>query len=353
MRVELAVLVCVISIWIVTSLTVDIDNAKIEMKPQLAQAYANQGKAYHHESEHDQGWEDVWKAQNSAYKARAELLNDLDMKVNVEKGIEPASLTSLELQGQERLNDLDMKLRDLDRKLKHVGEDVPRQRQEIENWYASELARSEKWKKQRLEQLNKEEELARARCYQGMQNTTSEAVGYHTEQGRSVGDTFIISDGRGISDAYSNTYTSRDGLSLDKERTFVVGDPTGRYQAELRRIKIAKDAIELEFVKLQRQRDRYLAEIERDVDNARTRIRNAMTRIPAAKRSIQKNTEIRLKGGPGLIGSVSISGDGKGKVWIEDKMLHEGDWINGFKITGIYWDRVEFEKSGEIFVQSH
>lgn len=48
LKVELAVLVCVICIWIVKSLSVDIDNAKIEIEPQLAQAYANQGRGYDH-----------------------------------------------------------------------------------------------------------------------------------------------------------------------------------------------------------------------------------------------------------------------------------------------------------------
>ena len=113
----------------------------------------------------------------------------------------------------------------------------------------------------------------------------------------------------------------------------------------LKRIDNEKKSIENQFSQIQREKERYLAELEYNSQNRKVSLHQK-------KKRIRKDIEVRQQGEVGAINSIIISGDGKSSmVSIGGKCAREGDFINGFKILKIFPDRVEFEKNGEILVQ--
>ena len=241
---------------------------------------------------------------------------------------------------------------------KHIDE-YEGKKQAIENWYANEFAKLEKWKKQRLEQLNMEMEAAKAWCFQSMQNTTSETTSFDLQNSQGMASTYIHSNNYGT----TNAYTSTNGFSLDRTRTSVIGDPASQYAQFLKRIDNEKKSIEDKFSQLRRDKECQLATLESNVQaHERSLLWKKMSLLSkqSGKQSSllrkqklrQKDIEIKQQGGVGAITGIAFSEDSESSIiCISGEFAHEGDIVDGFKILKIFPDRVEFEKNDEILVQ--
>jgi len=237
----------------------------------------------------------------------------------------------LKWQEERQLAKTDMELGDID-------EYVLREQKNIENWYAINLVNLKKWKKERLQQLESEEKIAWARYCQNAKNTVSETEGRITMNSYGTADTRIISRDLAVIDSYMRT----DGHFSDTSGSYVVGDPAGIYEIQMRSIANAKNSIEMEFVKLEQKKKRYLGDVESLADRRRGG-------IYAKKRTILRSTRLKLQGGPGIIDAIGMAGNPL--VMIEGEVFYEGDVVRGFKIRNISDYKVEFEKDGQILVQ--
>jgi len=227
-----------------------------------------------------------------------------------------------------------------DIELKNVDKYAVDERQKIENWYLNNLIILQEWAQEMLQRLDDEEKVAWGRFCQNMQNIISHTSGYSI--GNSYGLAHTHATGAGY--ATSHGYTWTDSYFSGTTHTFVVGDPGGRYDSEVRQIRNSKEAIRSEFENLKRKKEGYLAELERYVNNLREN-------VYAGKRRLKESTEIKLQGGPGLISAICSAQNGQSSIVFEGQILHEGDMANGFKVDKIHPDRVEFEKDGKIWVQ--
>ncbi|HEW79184.1 MAG TPA: hypothetical protein ENH34_04365 [Phycisphaerales bacterium] len=234
----------------------------------------------------------------------------------------------------------EQQLKNLDMELAYIDEYVLQQRQNIESWYASNVANLQRWAKERLAQLDGAEKAAWARFCQNMENTMSNKTGYLTMNSYGYADTYFTGDGY----ATTNSYVMTDGYFSEKTNTFVVGNPAGRYESEIGQIKNSKDAIKLEFSRLSRMRESYLAELEQYAKRRREGLR-------AETYKTIENTKIKIEGGPGLIEAIFWSDKEESSIMFDNEILCEGNIINGFKVNKIYPDRVEFEKNRKIWVQ--
>lgn len=312
-KIELAVLACIVCVWAVKLITVDIDSTRATLPVQIVKQRPNDAEA-------QPKFDDVYYDLNRLKEAIA----SHEQVINV-----APKLKTLNEKSAKGLSDISTTVRDTatydtsieQQQFVNINEYATQQRQRVEKRYTQSLAILDKWAKNILEQLEGEEKAAWGRYLQNMNNIVSIESGY----------------------AYSNDHFSGTAYS------FVVGDPAGQYSQERRLIQNAKAAVELEFKKLRQRRDDYLAEIERYTDAEERRLAEIERYKDAEKRRAQKHTEIKLAGGPGLVGAVSISGENK-LIMIEGRVLREGDSINGFKVSGIYPDRIEFEKSGKAWV---
>ena len=302
---ELAVLVCVASIWAITSGTIDIGTVKAKTPRQVVEVAP--GKIGAHE----------FPAQYCMDSSRNEGAT--------------ANRTCLELQEQQQLNYLDMELEDF-------NEYVAQQRQNVENWYAQNLANLQKWAKNILEQLDAEEKAAWARCLQNMNNIASIRSGTGIVSGSGSANTYLITDDY----AATNGYFNSNGYFSETTHSFVIGDPAGKYNWERQSIQNSRESIEMEFVKLQQEKQRYLAEIESLADRRRDTIH-------ATKRAVKRNARLKLQGGPGTIDAISTAG--RPLVMVEGQTFYEGNVVRGFTIKKIYDYKVEFEKNGQVLVQ--
>lgn len=239
----------------------------------------------------------------------------------------------LKQQEQQQIEKWDMELKNID---KYAVEE----RQKIENWYLNNLIILQEWAQEMLERLDDEEKLAWGRFCQNMQNITSHRSGYL------IGNSYGSADSHATAGGYAIThgYTWTDGYFSGTTHTFVVGNPGGRYESEIRQIRNSKEAIRSEFENLKRKKEGHLAELEQYVNNLREN-------VYAAKRRLKESTEIKLQGGPGLISAICSSKNGQSSIVFEGQILHEGHIANGFKVHKIHPDRVEFEKDGKIWVQ--
>jgi hypothetical protein len=221
-----------------------------------------------------------------------------------------------------------------------INEYVKQQEQRVENWYTNNLASLQEWKKQRVEYLNTAKELAKARCYQNMQNKVSLSTGHQQGNTYSTADGYVTPQGYATAQGYTNT----QGFNSGSTHTFVVGDPARQYEAELREIKKAEDAIECEFSKLQQERDRLIRELRRQAETNKWRLHQN-------QRQIQEHVEARRSGKPGVIYAIGFSENGTSSTMIDGQIFYEGSTVNGFRIHKIYPDRVEFERDGQMLVQ--
>jgi hypothetical protein len=73
--------------------------------------------------------------------------------------------------------------------------------------------------------------------------------------------------------------------------------------------------------------------------------------LPAGDGQTQADTKVELQGGPGHIGAIGFSRDGESLVMIDQKIFHEGDVVNGYKILRIDPEKVQFERDGQIWIQ--
>lgn len=73
--------------------------------------------------------------------------------------------------------------------------------------------------------------------------------------------------------------------------------------------------------------------------------------LPAGDGQTQADTKVELQGGPGHIGAIGFSRDGESLVMIDQKIFHEGDVVNGYKIIRINPEKVQFERDGQIWIQ--
>ena len=64
------------------------------------------------------------------------------------------------------------------------------------------------------------------------------------------------------------------------------------------------------------------------------------------------STNVKLVQGPEAIEAICISDNAESLIMIDGKIAYEGSIINGFRVQKIHPDRVQFEKDGEIFVQT-
>jgi len=231
-------------------------------------------------------------------------------------------------------------LRSCNMEVANLAEYARKERQNIETWYAENLANLKQWEKERLEQLDREEKIAWARYNQDVKKTTSKTRESLNAGSYETASTHMVTD----SYAMTKSYTSTDGLHSQTTDTYVVGNPARIYELEMRRIENERDAIKSEFLKLKRKRDRYLAESE-------SYVQRRIDVINVKKRRVKENTTAKLQEGPGMIDAISFSGSGERLIIFEGKIYHEGDVVNGFNIHKIFADRVEFEKNGQISVQ--
>jgi len=242
---------------------------------------------------------------------------------------------ALKSQEKQKLMNLDMQLRDIEQY-------VPQERQRIENWYLNNLAILNKWANEWLERLEGEQKAAWARFCENLNNTISNKTGGLTIDSYGYANTYFTGGGY----ATTNSYIMTDGYFSEKTHTFVVGNPAGQFETELNRIKNSRRAIEYEFVKLQQKRENSLAEVEQYAENQREA-------ISAKKRSIKKNIEIKLSGGPGKVQVVSISKNAPACIMLEGKIYYEGSIINGWRLNKINSGRVEFTKNGKIWIDGY
>ncbi len=303
LKAELAVLVCVICVWIAKSELIDIGNVKAEVPERVVKV-------------------------NPHSQAIA--------KNNPQQGDMPLIGTRKEFLRQQE----EYKLRNFDMALANLDEYVAKERQNIEAWYIKELANLQQWEKERLEQLDREEKMAWARYNQNLKAVTSTTSGFLIVDNYGTASTYMMTDNY----AMTNSYKATDGLHSQTTNTYVVGNPSGIYESEMLRIKNSKDAIKREFVKLQQQKERYLAELESNVYRQ-------IGVINANKRYVQKNTRVKLQGGPGLIDAIVTNANGESLIMIEGEIFHDGDLVKGFKIKKIDGRTVEFQKDGQTWVQ--
>ena len=282
---ELAVLVCVASIWAITSGTIDIRT--IRAKTSLESVEVPRGKIVTRD----------FSVQYCTDLARNEGT--------------PECRTYLEL--QEMLKAA-LKQQELD----NLDQYVVEQRHNVENWYAQNLANLQQWANNILEQLAAEEKAAWARCLQNMNNVTSIRSGRGIVSGTGSANTHLITDDYAVTNGYSNSY----GNFSETTHSFVTGDPAGRYKLERESLQNRRKSIEMQFLKLEQEKQRYLAEIQSVADR---------------------------KGGPGTIDAISTVG--RPLVMVEGETFYEGDVVRGFTIKKIYDYKVEFEKNGELLVQ--
>jgi len=336
LKAELAVLVvCLASFWAFKSGAVDIDDVKAGVLKQVVKIDPDSIGAHRFLADYYDD-SDRYQEARRAYKETVRIdPNDLDAQsftasLGRREGA-TAHRTSLELQEHQQLNDLDMALED-------VNEYVAQQRQKVENWYAQNLANLQKWAKSTLEQLDAEEKAAWARCLQNMNNITSIRSGAGIVSGSGSANTWLMTDDY----AATNGYFNSNGSFSESTHSFVVGDPAGQYNLERQSIRNSRELIEAEFVKLQQEKQRYMAEIESLADRRRGTIH-------AAKRAVKRDTRLKLQGGPGMIDAISTGG--RPLVMIEGEIFYEGDVVRGFKIRKISNHQVEFEKNGQIWVR--
>lgn len=301
----MAVLVCVASIWAITSGTIDIRTIRAKTSSESVE---------------------VPRGKIVTRDLSVQYCTDLAPNEGT-----PACPTYLELQEQQELNNLDLEL-------EKFNEYIVEQRQNVENWYAQNLANLQQWANKVLEHLDAEEKAAWARCLQNMNNVVSIRSGTGIVSGSGSANTYSITDDYAITNGY---YNSNSGFS-ETTHSFVVGDPAAQYNSERESLRNCKESLEMQFLKLEQQKQRYLAEIQ-SVDDRRK------TAIYAAKRAAQKNARLKLQGGPGTIDAISTVG--KPLVMVEGETFYEGDVVRGFAIKKIYDYKVEFEKNGELLVQ--
>jgi len=251
---------------------------------------------------------------------------------------------ALKSQEKQKLMNLDVQLRDIEQY-------VPQERQRIENWYLNNLAILNKWANEWLERLEGEQKAAWARFCENLNNTISNKTGGLTIDSYGYAGTYFTGGGY----ATTNSYIKTDGYFSEKTHTFVVGNPAGQYETELNWIKNSRRAIKYEFVKLQQKRENSLAEVERHAEKQREAIENQREAIYAKKRSIKKDIEIKLSGGPGKVQVVSISkyAPASACIMLEGKIYYEGSIINGWRLNKINSDRVEFTKNGKIWIEKY
>jgi len=231
-------------------------------------------------------------------------------------------------------------IRNLNMEMKNVDEYVSEQQQNIENWYVKNLAILQQWAKEWHGQLEEEEKVAWARFCQNMENIVSSRSGHLRMNSHGYANTYIMPDGY----AMTNGHFTTDGRFSETTNTSVVGDPAGQYDWERTQIKNSREFIKRKFSELEQKRKNYLAEVERYAERVRAR-------ICADKRHLQKRTQVKLRGGPGVVEAISIGGNSESFIMIDGKFAYEGSMVNGFKVHKIYPDRVEFEKDGKIWVQ--
>ena len=248
---------------------------------------------------------------------------------------------ALKSQEEQRLMNLDMQLRDIEQY-------VPQERQRIENWYLNNLAILNKWANEWLERLEGEQKAAWARFCENLNNTISNKTGGLTIDSYGYAGTYFTGGGY----VTTNSYIKTDGYFSEKTHTFVVGNPAGQYETELNWIKNSRRAIKYEFVKLQQKRENSLAEVERHAEKQREAIENQREAIYAKKRSIKKDIEIKLSGGPGKVQAVSIA-PASACIMLEGKIYYEGSIINGWRLNKINLGRVKFTKNGKIWIQKY
>lgn len=240
---------------------------------------------------------------------------------------------ALKSQEEQRLMNLDMQLRDIEQY-------VPQERQRIENWYLNNLAILNKWANEWLERLEGEQKAAWARFCENLNNTISNKTGGLTIDSYGYAGTYFT--GGGYATTNSNIMT--DGYFSEKTHTFVVGNPAGQYEMELNRIKNSRKAIEYEFVKLQQKKENCLAEVERYAENQKAA-------IYVKKRSIEKDTEIKLSGGPGIVlQGIWTTINGQPFIMLDGDIYYEGSVVYGWRLNKINSDRVEFTKNGKIWI---
>jgi hypothetical protein len=251
-----------------------------------------------------------------------------------EKIVKVAKEGELRQQEAEQLRKLDYKLRDVDRY-------VAQERQAIEAWYTEQLAYLKRYAGNRRNELDAEEKTAKARHEQMLKNTVS------TKDGR------LITESYGHVDAYTNPYghTTASGYAVtsgqynETAHEYVQGDPTSEYSATVREIGQARNEIDQKFANLQRMRDEKLATLDAERERRKTT-------IAWYKGRVQGETARQLSAGPDLkVGAVGIGAGNRFYALISDRLVYEGDVVNGYKVRKIDANRVEFEKDGQTVVE--
>ena len=232
-------------------------------------------------------------------------------------------------------------LRNAETELAGVESCLGENRKNIEDWYRENLAALETWKRKCLRDLAREEQLAWTRYNQNMKNLRSDTSAIADAESHGSQNIMRMPDGS----VSTSEHVSTQGTFSSTENTYVVGNPAGQYEWEMRSIQNARNSIQQEFVKLRKKRDRYIAELERDAERRREGIH-------ARKREITESTQIKLQGGPGVVSALSYSENGESIIMFEGRVYREGESIGAFKIRKIHPDkRVEFEKNGAILIQ--
>lgn len=71
----------------------------------------------------------------------------------------------------------------------------------------------------------------------------------------------------------------------------------------------------------------------------------------AGEGSAIMGTITRFTGGPGSVDAVSVATDGESRALKDGRILREGDLLDGFKVSKINLNTVEFQKSGQTFIE--
>jgi len=233
-------------------------------------------------------------------------------------------------------------IRQLDSELAKLGSDAAVKREKIDAWYADAHTKLTRWAKERHRQLDSAEKAGYACYLQQLQNTRSITQRDFSAQGQGTSSGYVSPYGY----VYGNNRIAVQGRSTETTSTSVVGNPAAEYQAFLGQVKQARQAIGQQFVKLDKQRQRYIDELKNDTHRKRQSIEHK-------KRRTQTNIARTLQGGPPLtIEAIGIAGDSRCYAVIEQTTVHEGCTINGYIVRRIDAERqtVELESEGRIFV---
>jgi hypothetical protein len=211
------------------------------------------------------------------------------------------------------------KLRSLDEAAIELENEIVEKRKEIESWYLSELERLKVWAERRTKELDEDAKMAYARCLQKMENTVSSSVAVGSSDTYGYANTYYSPYGYATTDGYAYT----DEVKYEVTEKTVVGNPVEDYKLELENIKESHRAVDDVFSELLQKRERYLWNLEVYTKNRRAA-------IEAQKQHVKKNSEVKLRGGPGVVDAISCSGE-RPCIMFSSEVLYEGDYANGLK----------------------